>query len=224
MKKTFENCYDIINNELEKRRYKWNLKARLDFDYDDVKQIILIHVHEKWHLYNQDKPLVNWLNTIISHQIINLLRNKYYSHVKPCARCSAALEYNGCSLFGEQCSQCPLYAQWEKAKKYKYNTRLPVTIENHLNEIYNTPNDGIDIEHLANDFHKKMALILKGNELIVYKALFMENKTEAEVGKLLGLSGKEKNRKGVRYKRIQQIKKSLIMKAKKILMTDGYND
>jgi len=216
----FEDCYSVINNELEKRRYKWTLKARLDFDYDDVKQLIMIHIYEKWHLYDQTKPLVNWLNTIITNQIINLLRNSYYSHVKPCVRCSAALPDDGCALFIEQCSSCPLYAQWEKSKKYKYNALLPVTIENHINEVFDTPNQNIDLEKISVSFHERMIKILKGNELIVYKGLFMEDKSEEEMGKLLGLSSGEKNRKS-RYKRIQQIKKAIMIKVKKLLEDEG---
>jgi RNA polymerase sigma factor (sigma-70 family) len=217
----FTVCYDTINTELEKRRYRWNLKARLDYDYDDVKQLILIHINEKWQQYDPTRPLINWLNRIITNQINNLLRNTYYAHVKPCARCPAALPYDGCSIFVEQCSKCSFFAQWEKNRKQKFNTNLPVTIENHLNELYNTPNDSLDLEKIAEDFHERMCKILKGNELTVYKALFLENKSEEEVGKLLGLSAREKDRKNTRYKRVQQIRKAIIVKVKIVLAKEG---
>ena len=70
-KPTFEECIGFIDIEIKKRRNKWSLTSLHWMDYDDVSQIIRIHLNEKWHLYNSEKPLGPWVNRIISNQIKN---------------------------------------------------------------------------------------------------------------------------------------------------------
>ena len=79
--------------------FKWNLKSLSWIDYDDVAQIIRIHIHKKWHLYNQEKPIGPWLNTLISNQIKNLIRNNYANLSKPCYRCDAAEGEDLCVIY-----------------------------------------------------------------------------------------------------------------------------
>ena len=110
----FEDCYEEINVEIAKRRHKWNLSALSWLDYDDVSQIIRIHIHKKWHLYDQKKKLSPWINRIISNQIKNLIRNNYGNYVRPCLKCAAAEGEAGCTIYEKQCSDCPLYKNWEK--------------------------------------------------------------------------------------------------------------
>ena len=40
-------------------------------DYDDVSQIIRLHIYKKWDMYDPAKPLAPWLNRIITNQIKN---------------------------------------------------------------------------------------------------------------------------------------------------------
>ena len=81
--KQFEESIDFINQEIKKRRNKWCLTSLNWIDFDDVSQIIRIHIYEKWHLYDKDKPLGPWLNRIISNQIKNLIRNNYGNYSRP---------------------------------------------------------------------------------------------------------------------------------------------
>ena len=74
-KPTFEESFDLINQEIRKRTNKWSLSSLNWMDFDDVSQIIRLHIYEKWHLYDASKPLGPWLNRIISNQIKNLIRN-----------------------------------------------------------------------------------------------------------------------------------------------------
>ena len=76
-KPTFENCIIEINSEIIKRKNKWNLTAINWMDFNDVSQILRIHIYKKWHLYDSKKPLAPWVNRIISNQIKNLIRNNY---------------------------------------------------------------------------------------------------------------------------------------------------
>ena len=68
----FEDCIDVIDVEIAKRRSKWGLTALAWMDYDDVSQIIRIHIYKKWHLYDPSKNLLPWIRTIISNQLKNL--------------------------------------------------------------------------------------------------------------------------------------------------------
>lgn len=215
-KLSFEDCIAKINTEIAKRRGKWNLTALAWMDFEDVSQILRIHIYRKWHLYDPIKPLSPWINRIISNQIKNLIRNNYGSFTRPCLKCAAAEGLEFCSIYSKQCNACPLYAHWEKTKKKAYDTKLPVALENHSQEVFSLAADSPDIEGAIIRFHKKMNEILKPNEWKVYKASYMENMEESEVAKLMGYRTSEANR-APGYKQIKNIKKAIIIKAKKLM-------
>ena len=213
---TFEESIELIDAELQKRKNRWSLTSLSWMDYDDVSQIIRIHIYKKWDLYDQAKPLAPWLNRIISNQIKNIIRNNYGNYARPCMKCSASDGDNGCEIYGKQCVDCPLYEHWFKNKKRAHDTKLPVSLENHPQEIYNKPSDAFDIETEAINLHKNMKKILKPIEWRVYNFLYIENKTENEVAKAMGYVTSEKNRQPG-YKQIKNIKKSIIRKAKQLI-------
>ncbi len=213
---TFEESIELIDAELQKRKNRWSLTSLSWMDYDDVSQIIRIHIYKKWDLYDQAKPLAPWLNRIISNQIKNIIRNNYGNYARPCLKCSASDGDNGCEIYKTQCTSCPLYEHWFKNKKRAHDTKLPVSLENHPQEIYNKPSDAFDIETEAINLHKNMKKILKPIEWRVYNFLYIENKTENEVAKAMGYVTSEKNRQPG-YKQIKNIKKSIIRKAKQLI-------
>lgn len=108
----FEDVIDKINLEISKRRGKWNLTILAWMDFDDVSQIIRIHIWKKWKMYDPEKPLAPWLNRIISNQIKNLIRNNYGNFSRPCLRCAAAEGEDLCAIYKKQCSACPLFSNW----------------------------------------------------------------------------------------------------------------
>ena len=71
----FEDCLDLINIEINKRKSKWNLSSIAWMDFDDVSQIIRFHIHQKWKQYDPAKPLQPWISIIITNQLRNLVRN-----------------------------------------------------------------------------------------------------------------------------------------------------
>jgi RNA polymerase sigma factor (sigma-70 family) len=215
-KKTFEESIDSVDAELQKRKNRWNLTSLSWMDYDDVCQIIRIHIYKKWDLYDQSKPLAPWLNRIISNQIKNIIRNNYGNYARPCLKCSASDGEDGCEIYEKQCVDCPLYEHWFKNKKRAHDTKLPVSLENHPQEIYNKPSDNIDIELEAYNLHENMKKILKPIEWRVYDLLYIQNKTENEVAKAMGYVTSEKNRQPG-YKQIKNIKKSIIKKVKEFM-------
>ena len=87
MKEAFEDKREDLDQLLLKYRPKWQLSALAWLDYDDVCQIIRLHVYNKWHLWDQSRPFKPWASMIISNQIKNLIRNNYTSFAKPCLRC-----------------------------------------------------------------------------------------------------------------------------------------
>lgn len=214
--RSFEDCIDIINTEILKRKNKWNLTAIAWMDFNDVSQILRFHIYRKWNMYDSKKPLEPWVNTIISNQIKNLIRNNYSNYTRPCLKCSAAETEDGCSIYGKQCNACPLYANWEKNKKNAHDTKLTVSLENHTNEIGNIKQNDFNLETTAQNIHIKMEKILKPIEWKIYKYLYIEGRNEEQVAKLMGYRTSEKNRVAG-YKQIKNLKKSIIIKVKKHL-------
>lgn len=213
---TFEESLPIIDLEISKRRYKWNLNSLSWMDFDDVSQIIRIHVFNKWSQYDQLKPIQPWLNTIISHQICNLIRNNYTNFARPCLRCDAAEGTNGCKIWTTQCSNCPLYAQWEKKRKSAYDIKMALPMENHLHEVSEIPDDNIDITDHIVKVNEKMKEILKPIEYKVYEGLFILHEEEEVVAQKIGFHATEKGRKAG-YKQIKNIRKIIINKFKKCI-------
>lgn len=209
----FEKYIQEIDAEILKRRNKWNLQSISWMDFNDVSQILRIHIYKKWHLYNSSKPLAPWINRIISNQIKNLIRNTYTNYARPCLRCAASDGDDGCAIYIKQCANCPLYANWIKSKKNAHDTKLPLSIENHLNEIHEIKNESVNVEKTAKNIHEKMKKTLKPIEWKVYKYLYIDCKNEEETAKLMGYRTSEKNRTAG-YKQIKNIKKNIIAKVK----------
>ncbi|HIN87851.1 MAG TPA: sigma-70 family RNA polymerase sigma factor [Nitrospinaceae bacterium] len=218
-KVTFEESIDLIDVEICKRRGKWNLSVLAWMDFQDVSQILRIHIYKKWHLYDDTKPLGPWLNRLISNQIKNLIRNNYGNFCRPCLKCAAAEGGDLCTIYGKQDNSCPLYANWENTKKSAHDAKLPVPLENHAQEVYSLDSNSIDVAATAIKLHERMKDLLKPIEWRVYKYLYILDKSETEVAKLMGYKTSEKNR-SPGYKQIKNIKKSIIEKVKKTL-NDG---
>lgn len=216
----FEDVIDDINVEIYKRRNRWNLSALAWMDFEDVAQIIRFHIFKKWHLYDQSKKLAPWINRIITNQIKNLIRNNYSNFVKPCVKCAAAEGDNKCAIYKTQCNDCPLYKNWERNKKSAFETKIPIPLEHHSQEVFAaSAGESIDVERSAEILHAKMKEVLKPNEWKAYKYLYIDHKEDEEVAKLMGFKTSEKNR-NPGYKQIKNIKKSIITKVKKLLNDD----
>lgn len=216
VKPSFEECLDVIDAEIHKRKYKWNLNSITWMDYDDVSQIIRIHIYNKWAFYDHAKPLQPWLNTVISHKISNLIRDVHTNMARPCLRCDAAIGQTGCKIYTTQCSSCPLYKNWEKKKKSAYNIKMPLPMENHSNEVNQLFDETSDISLQIEKVHDKMKAILKPVEYKVYEGLFILHEDEGIVAKKLGYISNE-NGRNPGYKQIKNIRKIIIQKFKKCL-------
>jgi len=215
--KKFEDFIEVIDKEIVKRKPKWNLKSLAWLDYDDVSQIIRIHIHKKWHLYDQKKPIGPWLNAIIANQIKNLIRNNYANVSRPCYRCDAAEGENLCLIYEKQCNACPIFAKWESTKKDAYNLKIASSLEHHGHELNSRDlQDSMNLESNIKKLHKAMEEQLKPLEWRIYQLIYIENKSDEEVAKIMGYTTSEANRTPG-YKHIKNVKKSIIAKAKRAL-------
>jgi hypothetical protein len=191
---SFEDAYPVILNEVNKRKSKWHANLN-HIDFDDVRQIILRHIFVKWHLYDKTKSLPNWVQTIATNQINNLLRNHYYNHLKPCARCACNLGDNGCSLVKEgkpllvQGPNCDIYKRWMNSpKKHDSDINLPLPLENHINYVNNlSSGPGHNIELSVSLFNNMVTGFLSGQMLQYYNLSITEKKKDKDVCKTLGI-------------------------------------
>jgi hypothetical protein len=212
----FEDYLPIIDKEISKHKNKWVLSSITWMDYEDVAQIIRLHIFRKWSQYDPSRPIQPWLNIIISHQIKNIIRNVYSNYARPCLKCDAAEDELGCKIYGSQCSSCPLYKAWEKKKKHAYNINLAVSMENHHNEVHEIFDNSFDVIPHINEIHEKMRKVLKPFEYKIYEGLFILHETELVVAKKLGYISNEKGR-APGYRQIIAVKKSIIEKMKKLI-------
>lgn len=215
---SFEDKFDIICKAINKKRNKWHLNAITWMDFDDVTQIIKLHIYKKWSMWDQTKPLEPWIGRIISNQLKNLIRNNYTNYVRPCLSCPHNMGEDQCGLTpnGLQSNICLLYAKWEKTKKAGYDLKMPVTIENHRQEIESTIDCNmfsfVSVEILNNEMQKTLTC----KQYTAYMMLFFEDKDEEDVAKFMGYKTNEKNRM-IGYKQIKNLKKLFREKATEIL-------
>jgi DNA-directed RNA polymerase specialized sigma24 family protein len=214
-KKTFEECYEIIDAVIQKNRHRWQLVSIPWMDWDDVSQIIKIHIHKKWNLYNSEFQLEPWVNRIAINQIKNLRRNVYDNMSRPCLRCPENQGGDLCAVYQTQNSNCELFKKWEKTKKHAHDVRMTVSSENHQQEMFDMPYEHNDLSDMEKSLHHKMQEILKPVDYKIYKYLFIDGISEEEAIKKLNYSG-EKNKK-IALNNLIKTKKMIIIKVKKIL-------
>ena len=216
----FEDCYEVIKQTVESKRHKWTLTSLPHLDFDDISSIIVTHIWRKFHLYDQSRPLIPWLNRVIAHQLSNLIRNNYSSFSRPCLRCPANEGDNFCSIYGTQNVQCPLYLKWTKSKKNAHDIKLPLPMVNHEQEVFDLfSKNNIDIERTSKELHEKIKPHLSILESKIYKMIFIQNLSEEEPAEKLGIKTTEKHRKAG-YRTISIAKKKIILKAHELIYSD----
>ena len=152
----FEDKLKEINEAIERKR--WNLDALTYIDYDDIKQVIMNHIYQKWHKWDQSKPIEPWLNRVVSNQFKNLLRNYYGNYARPCLKCKFNTGGDGCNLTkdGTQNMSCPQFNTWAKKKKAAYDIKLALTMENHMHEVQLKKDDFFNYEVAASKLSEEI--------------------------------------------------------------------
>lgn len=223
----FYECIYIVDNELQKRRSRWRLNAIAWMDFDDVCQKIRLHIFNKWDQWDNARPLRPWINTIITNQMTNLIRNNYSSFSKPCGQCKYNQGGNLCSLYGTQNSECAEYEKWEGSKKHAYSIKMPLSLNsNCVDQNGDDKQEATDVvdtySYLDYDkkteiFHKTIKSKLSAIDWKIYSLLYIEHLDEIEAAKLMGYKTSEKNR-SPGYKQIKKIKNKIYKIAKQIIL------
>ena len=204
---SFEDKLKEIEAALERKRPKWHLDAVPYIDYDDIKQVIMTHIYKKWHLWDQSKPIEPWLSRVVANQFKNLLRNHYGNYANPCP---------DQHLSDHDPLTCPICIKWNQSKKSAYDVKLPVTMENHIHEIYEKTDNTVNLDAATQKLTIKIKAELNKRQFQAFKMLFVQNKTEEEVAIFLGFKTSEKKR-SAGYKQIKNLKKIFQEKARKII-------
>jgi hypothetical protein len=219
---SYEDNYGLIHTEISKRRPKWFLTSVAWMDFDDVKQIILMHIYKKWDQWDQSRPLKPWVNKIVTNQMKNILRNNYSNFMRPCLNCpfnssGDGVEGSLCGFTksGVQDGSCPLFRKWEKTKKAAYDIKMAVSLDSHTHEVGIGRPDA-DIIVAEKKLHKEMKKQLGDRQFKVYKMLFIDNLDEEEVARVMGYKTTESGRRAG-YKQIKNLKKQFKDRAKHIL-------
>lgn len=224
-KAKFEDKVEIIQEQIQKRRGQWYLKAVNWISWDDVSQIIFTHIHQKWHLWDQRRSLEPWLNRIISNQIKNLLRNHYSNFLRPCTSCpfnsSGSIDNNNekantCSWTqtGYQDSSCPLFQKWERTKKSSFHINTASCIDN--SEALHKKQKDFDIDNATKKLNILMEEHLSEKHFKIYKMIHIENLDIHEAAQELGYKSNEKGR-SAGYKQIKNFEKMFKTLAKKLI-------
>lgn len=189
---TFEEKYPYIVEQIQKRRNKWNLDGIAWMDFDDVVQIITTHIHKKWDMWDQSRPLAPWLNKVISSQLKNIIRNNYKGPSK--------------GLTNKQ----------KTRQRQKMNVNMPLSWEFHYYEISEMAADGIDLEGVVEDVRKEMRGEVEPKYYQAFLMLFFFDSSEEDVAEFLGYRSSEPNRKAG-YKQIRNLKNMFKDKVLQIL-------
>jgi len=223
IKPPFEEMIPAAMVEINKRRNGWTLTS---VPFDDVIQLLLIRANDKYNQFIPEKgPFANWLNTLISNALTNILRDNLGKFSPPCNTGKGGCEFNrgedlcGFTKSGHKDCECPAYCRWLKKKRYEYGIKQGLSLDSHSQEVNTIPDEFIDIAEYKTAIDLKMVDHLTVQELRIYKLLFNEHKTMAEVGVILKLA-KAKNSPIAGYQTIHKAKQKIIKIAKKIITED----
>ena len=217
----YEDQIDVINQEIRKRKNKWFLDSMPWIAFEDVEQIIRVHIYQKWNQWDQKRDLKPWINKIITNQFKNILRNYYLNFAKPCSSCPFDSSIGGenlCSFTksGVQDASCPLYAKWRKGKKNAHDVKIPLSLDAKQYESNVFIGESFNIDKAVVAVQKLLKQELSEKHYQIYVMLFIENKSDDEVAKFLGYKSNETGR-SAGYKQIKNMKKFFKEKVVKLL-------
>ena len=220
-KSSYEDNIKIINQEISKRRNKWFLDSIPWIGFEDVEQIIRIHIYQKWDQWDQSRDLKPWINKIITNQFKNILRNYYLNFAKPCSSCpfdTSVGQDSFCSFTksGFQDASCPLYKKWQKNKKKAHDVKMPLRLDAQEYESGMFTGESFEIDGAIKKVQKILKKELPEKQFLVYKMLFIENRSDEEVAKALNYKTTEKGR-SAGYKQIKNMRKFFKDKVIRIL-------
>ncbi len=210
----FEDFQDEAIRIVAKRKGSWTLDT---VPWEDVEQILLTRLWLKFKLYDQSLKFENWANRTVSNALKNLLRDNCYKFQRPCLKCAYNVGGDGCSFTKnqQQCSQCPLYANWASKKQNLFNIKSAYSIENHVQTIGNMQCDFVDVDSAKVIIHKQVLANLDSNkERRLYKLFYVNIVDEKELQDYL--SQEEMNEEAV-----EEFKKKVLSLARLVIQREN---
>lgn len=215
---TFEERYDSIVVEIDKRRSKWRLAS---VAWEDARQMVLITVAAQYHVYDPARgEFVKWVNKLITNRLINILRDNHLAWSRPCVTgCPWNRGGDSCEKTsnGIQGVECKAYRDWERRKLDHFRVQQTLPLENHVQEVNSIQSDFLNIGEAKTLIDAKIKLKLTNHEYKIYKLLFIQGKSEADVGKLLGYRKKPRAKMPAGYQAILKVKKIILSKAREVI-------
>lgn len=89
------------------------------YELEDLETSALIWINNKYHLYDENRKLFNYMYTIIKHELYNLKRKEFSRISPPCVKCPLNAYKNKKCLLYEELSDCKYYATWLSINKRK---------------------------------------------------------------------------------------------------------
>lgn len=206
---TFEASIETIDLMIAKQRTLWNLDKYPSISYEDISQMLRIHIEKKWHTFKQGMPLEPWVSKIIKHKIYNFL-NHYYRRFAPPA-C-----YYECINKKRLCFKCE---KWEQKKKRAYNFQFPESSsdETYKPSVEKVSTNGFEIdEEQVEALHRRMRETLPKRLVNPYVWIYEEGKTDEFVAEQLHFKTTE-NKRRPGYRQIQNIKNKIFKHAKDLV-------
>ncbi len=189
VKPTFEASTPEIKRIVWSRKGGWTHVSLME--WQDVASVCTTRIWKQWHLYDPSRPLENWCNTVISNVFKNLKRDLRGRWERPCtgggkangASCVYNLGGDSCSYTKSrtQCSECRLFAEWEKTRRHQFNIKSTVALSNHAQEVSNMPCESFDIESVEGAMHQQMKENLTQWEWRIYHGLYVRHLKPAKV-------------------------------------------
>ena len=220
-KPSFESMAPAIEAQIDKRRGGWRLAS---IAWDDVRQKILTRVFFKYDTFDPVKgKFPHWLSAVITSVMKNELRDHHSKFSRPCITgCPHNSGGDTCNMTPSkmQCGECLLYKNWEKRKMDHYRVEQTLPLENHEHEVQSIirspfQSDFIDVVGAKEKIDAAMRDKLTNHEYQVYVWIYVEGKTEQEVGQILGYKKVGKMYPG--YQQLLKMRKLIVEKAREII-------
>lgn len=224
--KSYEDLEGEIEELLVKFRAKWRLNALAWLDYDDICQVIRIHIHKKLHLWDQSRAFKPWCASLINRQIINEVRNNYGNYAKPCLKCPHYAGGKDCheTVSGVQDVSCGDFAKWKKKKEVAYNVKLPLSLDTSISCGGHVDRREVDYDSKVGKVHELIMGKLSGHHRDIYRMLYIEFKSDEEVASVFGFKEDSSKRKTPRYKQVNNLKKRFYELGKEVLKDNDLID
>lgn len=206
----FEDKINSIDELIKKNKNRWSLSDIGGFSFEDLAQIIRLHIYNKWEQWDQSRPFEHWCNRIIINQIKNTVRNRYSRDAPPCTSCpfDRGGESCGYTNSGVKCGECPAFQKWSRKKRNKFYLKSPISIDSASfveRMDFLDPLSSIKLEKSIPKFHIFLCKFLNIKMQNFYKLIYINELTDDQIIETL----KKTNGKGITKRQLVSIRKKL---------------